>query len=59
MAGIGTLTYMDEEGNFGARGHGISDGETGTLLEMEAGNLYETKIVGKRKGEVGTPGEIR
>lgn len=59
VAGIGTLTYMDEEGNFGALGHGISDGETGTLLEMEAGNLYETKIVGKRKGEVGTPGEIR
>ena len=32
VAGIGTLTYMDEEGNFGALGHGISDGETGTLL---------------------------
>lgn len=35
--GIGTLTYMDENGNYGALGHGISDVDTGTLLNLAAG----------------------
>lgn len=29
--GIGTLTYVDENGGFGALGHGISDVDTGEL----------------------------
>ena len=28
MAGIGTLTYFDQDGNFGALGHGIGNGQT-------------------------------
>ena len=28
MAGIGTLTYFDRDGNFGALGHGIGNGQT-------------------------------
>lgn len=27
--GIGTMTYMDLNGHFGALGHGISDADTG------------------------------
>ena len=27
--GIGTVTYMDGDGNYGALGHGISDVDTG------------------------------
>ena len=26
MAGIGTLTYFDQDGNFGALGHGMGNG---------------------------------
>lgn len=54
--GIGTLTYFDTNGNFGALGHGISDSDTGQVMETEAGSLYETEILGIEKGTVGHPG---
>lgn len=56
--GIGTLTYVDEEGNFGALGHGISDVDTGTLLELQEGTLYRTNILSVIKGTQGIPGEL-
>lgn len=59
MAGIGTLTYYDREGNFGALGHGIGDGETGDLLRMSHGNLYQADILSVKKGKRGEPGELQ
>lgn len=56
--GVGTMTYMDSEGNFGALGHGITDVDTSTLMDMEDGTLYQTQIVSIRKGTVGNPGEM-
>jgi len=56
--GIGTLSFVDEEGNFGALGHGINDSDTGTLLDLGYGALYETEIVGIRKGAKSEPGEL-
>lgn len=56
--GIGTLTFIDLDGNFGALGHGINDVDTSTLMELKSGNLYETNIVSIIKGEKGTPGEL-
>ena len=49
--GIGTLTYLTEQGTFGALGHGISDIDTSTLLSLKKGNLYETEIRSVVKGE--------
>ncbi len=54
--GIGTLTYLDLNGKFGALGHGISDSDTGQLVETADGALYETEILGVEKGAVGSPG---
>ena len=54
--GIGTMTYVDPNGNFGALGHGISDSDTGKIVEMKNGNLYETEILGIEKGSIGKPG---
>jgi len=54
--GIGTVTYVDMNGSFGALGHGISDSDTGQLVHIREGELYETKIIGIEKGEAGTPG---
>lgn len=54
--GIGTLTFLTKEGSFGALGHGIADADTGTLLEMSEGNLYDTEIVGIRRGRTGESG---
>ena len=56
--GVGTMTYIDNQGNFGALGHGINDVDTSTLMHMEGGMLYETSIVEIMKGEVGNPGEM-
>lgn len=54
--GIGTMTYMDSNGNFGALGHGISDSDTGNVVEIAEGALYDTEILGIEKGTVGNPG---
>ncbi|MGN0159350.1 MAG: SpoIVB peptidase [Brotaphodocola sp.] len=54
--GIGTMTYVDLNGNFGALGHGISDSDTGKIVELKDGNLYETEILGIEKGSIGKPG---
>ena len=56
--GVGTLTFVDENGNFGALGHGITDSDTGELMELGRGSLYGTKIVAVRKGADGIPGEL-
>ena len=56
--GIGTLTYIDENGNFGALGHGINDIDTGKLLDSKNGILYSANIWGINKGEEGTPGGL-
>lgn len=56
--GVGTLTFVDENGNFGALGHGITDADTGELMELGRGSLYGTRIVAVRKGTDGVPGEL-
>lgn len=56
--GIGTLTYITEDGKFGALGHGISDIDTSELLDSSDGVLYEAKIWGIKKGEAGSPGGL-
>ena len=55
--GIGTLTYIDSDGNFGALGHGISDIDTGEIFEIHDGILYTANILNVVKGQSGTPGE--
>lgn len=56
--GIGTITYVTEEGYFGALGHGINDVDTGGLMELENGSLYATDIVSVIKGSDGHPGAL-
>ncbi len=54
--GIGTMTYVDMNGQFGALGHGISDSDTGNVVQITEGSLYETAILGIEKGTFGKPG---
>lgn len=56
--GVGTLTYTEENGRFGALGHGISDVDTSTLLSLKEGKLYEADVVSVTKGVKGQPGEL-
>ena len=59
IQGIGTLTYVEPNGTFGALGHGISDADTGERLEISDGDLYRADILSICKGTAGTPGELR
>lgn len=58
MAGIGTLTYVDAEGNFGALGHSISDTDTESQVDMSEGKAYLAEVVRIVRGEKGNPGEL-
>lgn len=58
LAGIGTMTYYDTNGKFGALGHAVSDSEVGKRLETERGWIYAADIIGIRRGEKGNPGEL-
>lgn len=56
--GIGTMTFVDSNGRFGALGHGISDVDTSVLMNIYGGSLYETEIIDVVKGHNGAPGEM-
>ena len=58
MAGIGTLTYIDADGNYGALGHSISDVEVQSPVLLDSGMIYRTQIVHIIKGKKGNPGEL-
>ena len=56
--GIGTLTYISEDKEFGALGHGINDVDTSGLMNLSTGTVYDTQIISIKKGTSGTPGEL-
>jgi stage IV sporulation protein B len=56
--GIGTLTFISTDGQFGALGHGITDVDTGLLLDVKAGSIYSAEIMSIIKGKEGEPGEL-
>lgn len=59
ITGIGTVTYYDpDSGAYGALGHGINDVDSGSLIPLSAGEIYDADIVGVVKGRPGTPGEL-
>ena len=56
--GVGTMTYVTREMEFGALGHGINDLDTSALMELDYGTLYEADIISVKRGIAGEPGEI-
>lgn len=59
IAGIGTITFIDPEtGKFSAIGHGISDSDTGSLIDIESGTISRANITNIKLGKKGEPGEI-
>lgn len=54
--GLGTITFLNANSEFGALGHGIHDVDTNQLLEISEGTLYDTSIQNIKKGENGNPG---
>ncbi|MEY8517739.1 SpoIVB peptidase [Lachnospiraceae bacterium 29-84] len=58
LAGVGTLTFYEQSGAYGALGHPVSDMDTGKRVNIGEGTLYEAEIADIVKGEKGNPGEI-
>ena len=56
--GIGTLTFISTNGQFGALGHGITDIDTGLLMDVKDGSIYSAEIMSIIKGKEGEPGEL-
>lgn len=58
ILGVGTLTFIDTDNNiYGALGHEVIDNDSGDIIEVEAGAIYEEKVIKISKGENGKPGE--
>lgn len=58
LQGVGTLTFVDADGNYAALGHAIRDTDTNEVVDISSGALYETSVVSISRGEKGEPGEI-
>lgn len=59
-SGVGTLTFYEAaSGKFGALGHPINDVDTGILMPIRDGSIYNAKIVSIEQGMRGKPGELR
>lgn len=58
-AGVGTLTYYDPVGGgFGALGHAITDVDTGVVMPVGTGEIYENRVVDVKPSREGAPGEL-
>ena len=57
VTGIGTLTYIDPNTKiFGALGHEIIEKNTGKILDIKDGLIYNSKVTSITKSEIGIPG---
>ena len=56
--GVGTVTYYDPDSRqFAALGHGVNT-QSGALLQLCKGNVYEAQVLSVKKGAIGTPGQL-
>lgn len=57
-SGIGTLTYVRKNLNFGSLGHPICDSK-GNVIECKNGGVFKCEIDGIQKGRKGAAGELK
>jgi len=57
--GVGTVSYIKPNGEFGSLGHPINSLDGTLLIPCCGGNVYECKIIGYNRGLRGDPGELR
>lgn len=57
LTGIGTLTFIDPGTKiYGALGHEIIESNTGIMLEIKNGNIYNSEVINIERSESGNPG---
>lgn len=58
ITGVGTLTFIDPNTKlFGVLGHEITDINTGKLIDIETGSIFDSSITSITKSDRGDPGE--
>lgn len=58
VGGVGTMTFVTQEGKFAALGHHIQDADTQVCEQLNSGNIFDTSISGIVKGERGKAGGL-
>lgn len=59
IAGVGTMTFYDPDSRvFGALGHGITDIDSGVLVDINKGSILKSKIASIQKARKTVPGEL-
>lgn len=58
VGGVGTMTFVTDDGHFAALGHRILDPESGLDGELNQGKIYDTTVSGVVKGEKGKAGGL-
>ena len=56
ISGLGTVTYYETSGRFGALGHGVMDGSKPTVFKK--GTVCGVQLLSVRKGKAGEPGQL-
>ncbi len=59
LSGIGTLTFVKKNGDYGALGHPITNSNSNTIVPITSGNIYDCNLIGIHKGQKNNPGELR
>ena len=58
VSGVGTLTFIDPESKiFGVLGHEIADSNTGLIINIKSGSIFDSKVTGINRSSEGNPGE--
>ncbi len=58
LNGLGTVTYVNDNGEFASLGHPIAN-ENGEIYNLKSGEVYESNIIGVNKGYRGHAGELK
>lgn len=58
-AGIGTLTFIENDGVFAGLGHGITDNESKVLIPIESGDIEGVTLLGFTKAQSGKAGQLQ
>lgn len=58
--GVGTITFYEPNSKcFAVLGHGITDSDTDSLINIDYGELVTSRVISIQKGKTESPGEIR
>ncbi len=58
IAGLGMITYVTADLQYGALGHGIVDVDLGVHMQIREGSLHAAKLTEIKKGQQGEPGQL-